>query len=107
MKSRLHQDLDGTKTWRLANGVYHRSKGPAVIKPNGEKIWIHYGKIHRINGPAIITADGTKAWFINDQCHSLDGPAIKYRNGEKRWAIQGKELSFEEWDRKRKLMWLI
>ncbi|NDB84897.1 MAG: hypothetical protein EB127_19665 [Alphaproteobacteria bacterium] len=107
MKSKLYQDPDGTKRWCLPNGDYHRSNGPAVIKLNGEKIWFQHGKIHRTNGPAIVTADGTKAWFINNQCHRIDGPAIKYLNGEKRWVIQGKELSFEDWDRKRKLMWLI
>lgn len=49
--------------------IYLSENGPAVIRPDGTKIWYNHGKIHRIDGPAIIYSDGIFAYFIEDrQC---------------------------------------
>jgi len=53
-------------------------------------------ELHRSNGPAIIHPDGTKVWFINGNRHRLDGPAVEYINGTKEWWINGELLGSTE-----------
>ena len=75
--------------------------------PNGTKQWWFNGKLHREDGPAIEYSNGGKCWCINGELHRLDGPAIEYSNGDRQWWINNKQYSFEEWDRLRKLPWLL
>ena len=62
---------------------------------------------HREDGPAIECGDGRKYWYINGKRHRIDGPAVEFVNGNKQYYLNGKCYSFEEWDRLRKLPWLL
>ena len=83
-------DADGDKYWHNANGLYHRTDGPAVEWADGSKDWYIDGKRHRIDGPAIEDAEGHKAWYVNGKAHRLDGPAIEWANGKKGWYVNDK-----------------
>ena len=56
----------GDIEYRL-NGKRHRTEGPAVEYPNGDKYWYVNGKLHRINGPAVERINGDKWWCINGE----------------------------------------
>ena len=92
MESRMTVEVDGTKIWRNEEGKRHRDNGPAVILPNGTKIWYKNDKRHRDNGPAVILSNGTsEEWFLNGQLHRDDGPAVIYpKSGTKIWYKNGK-----------------
>ena len=47
----------GTETWH-ADGLIHRSNGPAVKFISGEVRWVKKSQIHRLNAPAIINSAG-------------------------------------------------
>ena len=77
------------------------------ISPEGTKQWLVNNKLHREDGPAIECGDGRKYWYINGKRHRIDGPAVEFVNGNKQYYLNGKCYSFEEWDRLRKLPWLL
>ncbi len=33
--------------------IYHREKGPVLIRENGDTQWAKNGKLHRLDGPAV------------------------------------------------------
>jgi hypothetical protein len=70
--------------------VLHRTDGPAIEWPNGDKEWFVDGKLHRIDGPAIECADGCKEWFVDGKLHRIDGPAIECADGYKAWYVDDK-----------------
>ena len=39
MESKLTTDENGTKIWKLPNGLLHREDGPAVEHSNGNNYW--------------------------------------------------------------------
>lgn len=42
-----------------------------VITKSGYKMWYQGDGLHRLDGPAVIYPNGTKVWYINDaRCHS-------------------------------------
>jgi hypothetical protein len=87
MKSKLTINQDGTKEWKLPNGIRHRE-----------------------NGPAVEYIGGTKSWWINGACHREDGPAIEYGDDYKRWFLNGKQYTEKEYKyemRSRKLKQLL
>jgi hypothetical protein len=87
MKSKLTINQDGTKEWKLPNGIRHRE-----------------------NGPAVEYIGGTKSWWINGACHREDGPAIEYGDDYKRWFLNGKqytEIEYKYEMRSRKLKQLL
>ena len=49
------------------NGRTSRKDGPALIYPDGTKIYYMNGELHREDGPAKILADGTKFYFLNGE----------------------------------------
>jgi hypothetical protein len=49
-------------------GCYHRSDGPALIRPDGTVVWYQHGLVHRVGGPAIIYASGAKEWCRHGHC---------------------------------------
>ena len=59
----MNLDEDGTKHWKLPNGLLHREDGPAVEKPDGDKWWYINGMSHREDGPAVECYDGTKEYW--------------------------------------------
>ena len=75
----------------------------------GLKRWYVDGKLHREDGPAVERTDSSryKAWFIKNKLHRLDGPAVEDAHGTKEYWIDDKLYSFEEWDRLRKMLWLL
>ena len=79
---------DGTVTWRLADGTLHRTDGPAVQQPHGQREWWLYGKRHREDGPAVIGLD--MEWWINGRRHCDDGPAVVRFSGRKEWWLRGR-----------------
>lgn len=75
--------------------------------PFGNKRWFLKGKFHRIDGPALEYVDGEKHWYINGKLHRADGPAVDFPDGVKYWCLDYKQYSFEEWDRLRKMLWIL
>lgn len=102
---------DGTKVWRF-NGKHHRTDGPAVEDCDGNKIWWIDGKRHRIGGPAVEYADGSSEWYVNGKLHREDGPAIEYLEIEgeppcNEYWLNGIQYSFDEWNKLRKMTWML
>ena len=91
---------NGNKYW-YKEGRYHREDGPAIEFPNGGKYWYKEGKLHREDGPAIEYFNGDKEWYKEGQYHREDGPAVEYSNGNKCWYINGKELTEEEFNKRK------
>ena len=65
------------------------------------------GQLHRADGPAIEYANGDKEYWVNGSLHRTDGPAIETKNehhyNNEYW-LCGKEYSYEDWLRLRKLV---
>ena len=57
----------GDKCLLNKNGIYHSYNDlPAIVCPNGSKLWYKHGLKHRNNDlPAVIWADGTKEYWVN------------------------------------------
>lgn len=51
---------------------------------------------HRVDGPAFEHSCGDRYWYQNGKAHRVDGPALEYANGSKCWAIEGEEITKEE-----------
>lgn len=102
------------------NDRLHNLNGPSIKYANGDCEFHINGKLHRTNGPAIDYSNGCK------YCRSLIGD--KNYNGElfnfnlglhnrlfkhgknfdgKEYWLNGKQCSFEEWDRLRKMLWIL
>ena len=65
--------------------------------PDGDKIYYKDPEmtiLHRTDGPAIEFPDGNKQWVVNGVLHRLDGPALEYASGDKAWYVNG-EFIFE------------
>lgn len=104
----LHIDAYGTKRYYLPDvKTLHREDGPAVENGNGNKEWYINGERHRVDGPALEYSDGYKAWYFNGKHHRVDGPAVEEVNGYKEWWFNGIKYPFEEWDRLRKMLWIL
>lgn len=71
--------------------IIHREDGPAIIYPNGTKIWFQNGKHHRVDGPAVEWYDGGQIWYQYGKLHRLDGPASTTL-GEDYYAINGRDV---------------
>ena len=89
--------IDKEKSIRCYNnsGVFHRERGPAVIKSNIQA-WMLNGMMHRVGGPALVMKNGQKEWWFHGHRHRLDGPAIERANGQKEWWIYGVSFSEQE-----------
>jgi len=83
MKSKLTVYDNGTKEWRLPNGLLHREDGPAFELIDGYKAWYIDGEKHREDGPAIEYSDGGKMWYLND---------INYTEQEYKYKIRSIKL---------------
>tara|TARA_S200002703_G_scaffold159297_1_gene172263 strand:- start:1927 stop:2322 length:396 start_codon:yes stop_codon:yes gene_type:complete len=95
-------DQDGTIKHFNDAGELHRLDGPAIIKANGDYIWMlnnvphrdsggpavkrkeargiykvyyRHGKVHRDDGPAVIKPNGIRVWYTDGKRNRLDGPA--------------------------------
>ena len=82
-------DHYGVKRWRNTAGELHRTDGPALECPNGDKVWYQHGELHRVDGPAIERADGGTDWYQHGDLHRTDGPAIEHLDGGKVWYQHG------------------
>jgi len=76
-------------------GQFHRTDGPAVTRPNGDKEWWIDGMLHRTNGPAIQGHEGDY-WYQNDKLHRTDGPALVLNDGTKQYWLNGRKVNKEE-----------
>ncbi len=74
----VRNDGLGPNEW-WQNGYLHRMYGPAILYPNGEFMYLQYGKFHRTDGPSSIV-QGTYHFRQNDLLHNTDGPAIHTDN---------------------------
>ena len=54
------------------------------------------GELHRDNGPAVVYPDGSKLWIIRNALHREDGPAIERADGRHWWYLDGVMLTEEE-----------
>ena len=91
-------DFDGTTSYRLPNGDYHRENGPALIYPRGDKFWYYNGQSHREDGPAKMWISGEKEYYIDGELHREDGPAVYNDGREPYWCLYGEEVTKEEHD---------
>lgn len=84
---------DGTIVYENKNGRIHSENDqPAMIFPDGAKMWYKNGEIHRDNDlPAVILSDGTQEWYKVGLLHrENDLPAIEYADGTKAWCKNGR-----------------
>ncbi len=93
-ESKLEIDENGTKFWRLPNGWFHRTDGPAIEFSDGSVVWYLNGRTHREDGPAAESSCGTKSWYLKGKLHRSDGPAVEYPYGLMFWYLRG-EFLFE------------
>jgi hypothetical protein len=94
------------------NNQWHNPSGPAVIFPNGSKMWYFNGMLHREGGPAKELTSGViefwyKGKFLKKFCHNSDGelhsfsgPSVEYKDGTKQWYIDGVQYTEEVWKNK-------
>ena len=54
--------ITGVRKYYNNAGVLHREEGPAIIWPNGTKLWYQNGDLHRTDGPAVEWSDGGREW---------------------------------------------
>ena len=45
--------------------ILHRTDGPAIEYPDGNKQWVVNGKLHRLDGPATVYPSGFGLWYVN------------------------------------------
>ena len=57
--------ITGVRKYYNNAGVLHREEGPAIIWPNGTKLWYQNGSLHRTDGPAVEWSDGGREWWLN------------------------------------------
>lgn len=58
---------------------YHREDGPAIEKPNGDKVWFYEGNLHREDGPAVIIKKDDEIcfyWYIHGDLKTQEEFAI-------------------------------
>lgn len=99
----VHEDDDGSITWRK-NGLLHRENDlPAVIRPDGTRMWYRRGMRHRTHNdlPAVILPDGSQLWFREDKSYCQhwckngkrhrddDRPAVVWENMAHEWYQNG------------------
>lgn len=81
----------------------HREDGPAIEYENGAKEYWVNGFPHREDGPAI-DYNNKKEYCINGKLHREAGPAREFANGDLEYWLCGKQYSYEDWLRLRKLI---
>jgi hypothetical protein len=70
---------------------------------------LHSGGLHREGGPAVIYPDGAKVWFFNNVLHRVDGPAVEYPpneadgypDGYEEYWLAGKQYPKDKWEYQR------
>ena len=62
---RIVVDYEGTHRYYNPAGELHRDNGPAVVYPDGSKLWVIRNTLHREDGPAIERADGRHWWYLD------------------------------------------
>ena len=67
LKYNIVTSSQGTRRYFNNANQLHREDGPAIISPNGTKLWYQNGSLHRTDGPAIIWCDGAKEWWIDGE----------------------------------------
>lgn len=54
-------------------------------------------RLHRTDGPAVILPDGEKQWYLHGMLHNKQGPAIASPGHPPSWYIRNKKMTFQEW----------
>ena len=62
---RIVVDSEGTQRYYNPAGELDRDNGPAVVYPDGSKLWIIRNALHREDGPAIEHANGRRWWYLD------------------------------------------
>ena len=47
--------------------ILHRTDGPAIEYPDGNKQWVVNGVLHRLDGPAVVYPSGIDLWYVNGE----------------------------------------
>ncbi len=68
---------DGVKRWFNEKGELHREDGPAIVWPDGTKMWFKNGQRHREDGPAVEYPSGNCGWYLNGEKVEASGKALK------------------------------
>jgi hypothetical protein len=72
------------------NGDLDRKDGPAVIVPDGTKLWLKHGQYHREDGPAGELASDLKHWCLNGKQIGYTGHLRQIRAGatdDEKWTL--------------------
>ena len=73
LRGSIETTISGAIVYRNAEGLRHRIGGPAIIYPNGTKLWMQNGIYHRTDGPAIERREGYVCyWYINGCAKTAD-----------------------------------
>ena len=88
---------NGATIYRNAEGRYHRTDGPAVVRVDGTLAWFQNNQLHRTVGPAVVWPDHVNEWWFKGVRHRIDGPAVEYADGGKEWWINGKSYTQQEY----------
>lgn len=51
------------------SGTIHKENGPALIYPNGDRVWYKHGMYHNEYGPAVVFASGKKEYWLEDKIY--------------------------------------
>ena len=55
-----------------------------------------------------VSSNGTILYHdSNGKLHRVDGPAVEYANGDKCYFLNNEEYFYEDWDRIRKMLWIL
>lgn len=57
--------ITGTRRYYNSANQLHCEEGPAIVRVDGTRMWLLYGRLHRTNGPAIEWSDGSKEWWVH------------------------------------------
>ncbi len=63
MKSGKIIDSNGVQRWYEEDRLHRDGDEPAVVYPNGNRVYYSDGDIHRDVGPAVVRVDGYQAWY--------------------------------------------
>lgn len=79
----------GNEYWFDEQGEHHRDNAPAIIKCNGDHVWIKHGLRHRTEGPAFHNPDGYQEWWNLGKPHRFQAPAVIHADGSEEWYRYG------------------
>ena len=72
------------------DGLISCETGPAIINPDGRKVWLYEGRLHRPDGPVYVRGNDLVIWAMFGKFHHRDSPAIRFPGDGLIWCLDGK-----------------